>query len=229
MDEATRAWIASHANWVQSTAKDFGGVVTMRFSQALPPVGTVLDFYPTTTGGICNALCNKWIAEHANDRSLWTWLCPRGTPDLGALSSLMMQFMDKRIPWQDKRTAYLRLYRVIERHDVANSSRGTGYNLGNQEQPDADIGRRIAELLTYGKLKNSQGSYRAISLWGKGGAGHAVCAWVAQDACFFDPNFGEFYFERYADFARWAPVFGRVSGYGRSYGGLWVRDFARKV
>jgi len=205
------------------------GMVTVRFNQSLPPVGPVMRLYPQTAGGVCNALCNKWIAEHANDRSLWSWLAPTGTVDLGSFSSLMMQFMDKRIPWQEKRLAYLRMYGVIERRDTANSSLSSGYDLGDKKIPSAHVGRDMAMAMTYGGLKNSSGSYRAISLWGKGGIGHAVCAWVANDACFFDPNYGEFYFGNVKDFATWAAEFGQVSGYGAMFGGVWVRDFAKRI
>ena len=61
-------------------------------------------------------------------------------------------------------------------------------------------------------MKNGTGSYRTIGIWGPGGA-HAMAAWVGQDVAFFDPNFGEFWFEKSGDFINWFPHFWRRSMY----------------
>ena len=47
-----------------------------------------------------------------------------------------------------------------------------------------------------------------------------MAAWVAQDVAFFDPNFGEFWFERSADFVAWLPTFWQKSFYSNPAVGL---------
>ncbi len=56
-----------------------------------------------------------------------------------------------------------------------------------------------------------------------GGAGQsimhatALCSWPHGWTRYFDPNFGEFSFERWQDFRDWLPVYYVVSGYNRLY------------
>ncbi|MGG5820950.1 YopT-type cysteine protease domain-containing protein [Falsiroseomonas sp. HW251] len=60
------------------------------------------------------------------------------------------------------------------------------------------------------------GTYAIINILGKAG-GHAMAAWVGEDVAFFDPNFGEFYFPKNADFQKFFPTFWRKSGYESSF------------
>ena len=52
-------------------------------------------------------------------------------------------------------------------------------------------------------------AYALIALEGPRG-GHAVAAWIGargEDACFFDPNFGEYWFENKQDFFKFLRLF----------------------
>lgn len=55
----------------------------------------------------------------------------------------------------------------------------------------------------------------------------------ANDVTFFDPNYGEFYFPRKADFIRWFPVFFKKSLYALPILGLCeryeTRFYAKRV
>ncbi|WP_444959406.1 YopT-type cysteine protease domain-containing protein [Microbulbifer sp. ZKSA002] len=61
------------------------------------------------------------------------------------------------------------------------------------------------------RLEQINGAYALIEMWSNRDhtqGSHAVAAWIGapssagqkQDACFFDPNFGEFWFEDKEDF-----------------------------
>ncbi|MEK6237682.1 MAG: hypothetical protein N2C14_23485, partial [Planctomycetales bacterium] len=86
---------------VQGTAESFGGFLTSSFSQALPPVSTLLESDTKTASGICQALVNRWIAHHANDSSLFAEISPHNTAkgrlarmscDLARLQQYMREF-----------------------------------------------------------------------------------------------------------------------------------------
>ncbi len=65
------------------------------------------------------------------------------------------------------------------------------------------------------------GSYRRITFEGGLGA-HAIAAWVADNVCFFNPNFGEFSFDSRVKFRRWfLNVFWDQSLYSKILGGRW--------
>ena len=58
-------------------------------------------------------------------------------------------------------------------------------------------------------LEKVSGAYAMIVLHGAGG-GHAFAAWIGgrgEDACFFDPNFGEYWFEDKQNFFRFMRLF----------------------
>jgi hypothetical protein len=60
-----------------------------------------------------------------------------------------------------------------------------------------------------------------------------MAAWVAEDVAFFDPNYGEFWFERPATFVNWFTTFWHKSLYGNPKLGLsdgyWLIDYAKSV
>ena len=71
----------------------------VHYSQGEEPTATLISMLPYTKDGICQALSAKWIAEHANDRSLWTWLLKPGTriPDAGKIVNLMINFTESTV------------------------------------------------------------------------------------------------------------------------------------
>jgi YopT peptidase len=70
------------------------------------------------------------------------------------------------------------------------------------------------------------GVYKRISVSSMIGA-HCMALWAADDACFFDPNFGEFYFPSIQDFGQWFEgVFWPQSSYRTILNGVWsVSEF----
>lgn len=232
---------------VRNTAVKAGGAY-FPYSQCLEPTATLIKMMPSTAGGICQALAAKWIAEHANEGSLWNWLCTAGTSNVkqGQIANLMVNFNESvttdkgsgafnttvkrsksqtKMAWQDVVTEkYLAQYGVIRRgmararmNNSMQMNGGGGTNLG--------VG--LASLLEPAKW-NGQGFYLLISIMGDGG--HALAAYVGRDdICFFDPNFGDFYFDTRAKFKNFMKDFWKESGYGKDFDSFYLLDFGRRV
>ena len=166
----------------QTAIKAGGGFVP--YSQMLEPTNTMIKMLPATRDGICQALCAKWIAEHANDSSLWNWLFTPGTTNVqfGKIANLMINFNEsvttdkassafnatvkrgagqKNMIWQDVVTEkYLALYGVIRRGMAASKMNSTwsmksGKGLGMEIAYDLDP-----------KKWNGQNFYILISILG---------------------------------------------------------------
>jgi YopT peptidase len=63
-----------------------------------------------------------------------------------------------------------------------------------------------------GQLKKFQACYANIGIRADLKTGHALAAWIGgykEDACFFDPNYGEFWFRNKQDFFNFFPAFFR--------------------
>lgn len=68
----------------------------VHYSQSEEPTRTLINMLPYTSNGICQALSAKWIAEHANEGSLWNWLFAEGTTNVkqAAIANLMINFTE---------------------------------------------------------------------------------------------------------------------------------------
>lgn len=231
---------------VRDTAVAAGGGY-VPYSQSLEPTATLIKMMPQTADGICQALCAKWIAEHANDRSLWNWLCVPGTTNVrqGMITNLMVNFNEsvtddkrsgafnrtaraskgeKNLIRQDMITnRYLQMYGVIRR-GMARGKMGRTHSYSNGNA----MGNRMAADLDP-DLWNGQNFYILISILGAGG-GHALCAFVGRnDIAFFDPNFGEFYFETRAKFKAFMRNFWKTTGYKDDFNAYYLMDYGRRV
>lgn len=227
------------AKWVKQIARsaaEAGGTVVKEFSQSVAPTSTLIGLHGATKDGICQALTNKWIAEHANDGSLWSWLCASGGQVQQAkIANLMLNFIDSTSmaaptgidPQKLISEKYLFQYGVVRRVDIVSGNRV--YNEAMKSlAPNPALGSSIAAAMVGRGLKNANGSYRMVSFKGTKG-GHVVAAWVAQDVAFFDSNFGEYWFEKSEQFVKWFPKYWQATGYGRMFGGCQIRDFAKKA
>ena len=231
---------------VRQTAIAAGGSY-IPYSQMLEPTNTMIKMLPATEDGICQALCAKWIAEHANDSSLWTWLFTPGTTNVqfGKIANLMVNFNEtvttnknsaafntsvtrskgqEKLIWQDVVTEkYLALYGVIRR-GMARAKMNSRWSMKKGSGLGFEIGKDLNPALW-----NGQNFYVLISILGKGG-GHALCAFIgATDIAFFDPNFGEFYFTDRGKFMNFIKKFWEKSGYGKDFNSYYLLDFGKRV
>jgi hypothetical protein len=80
---------------LQNSALAKGGAY-VHYSQCLEPTATLISMLPYTEDGICQALSAKWIAEHANDSSLWSWIFAPGSTNVkqSAVANLMINFTE---------------------------------------------------------------------------------------------------------------------------------------
>ena len=223
--------LGAHINLVQSSVKDFKGHCTFRFSQALPPVSGHLDKHVGTAGGICQALSTKWMVEHAKDSSMWPWLYPGGKLNTSALYNVMINFLDPNIQGIGQMTQsdkYLKMHGLIMRRNIVTGdamdkwSKSRHSAIGKKGQ----IGRRLTTAIQR-THKNTSGNYVLLGMDGNGG--HAMCAWIAQDAAFFDPNCGEFWFERVTDFFRWLPLMTQLMRYDSEFWEAQAVAYAKKM
>ncbi len=219
---------------VRQAATRAGGAY-IPYSQCLQPTASLIRNLPAHAGGIGQALCARWIAEHANERSMWNWLCTPGTMDVrpGIVASLMIDFAAGReagsapqgcgLPFQDAAERYLARHGLVRsRFAPASMARLNRFGSG------AALGARLARDLDP-DLWGGRSVYVLVSLVGPGG-GHALAAHLGgQEICLFDPNFGEFDFGSRRSCKDFLRDFWRASGYRDEFDGCALLDFRRKA
>jgi hypothetical protein len=252
---------------LQSKCLKLGGAYVY-YSQSEEPTNTLINMLPYTEDGICQALSAKWIAEHANDGSLWNWLMVPGTKNIkqSAIANLMINFTESVVSGASSLDHNLGNRRA--RKKIANrlanptTKKANTGNLGYQDfvttkylglygmrrrtLPAAalcgpamksfkfGLGPKVGQMLglalspTNLNTKGADGSYVLISIMGDGG--HALAAFVGRDdVAFFDPNFGEFWFPKRADFRTFLDYFWQRTGYSQDYESFYLLGYAKGV
>jgi hypothetical protein len=222
-------------------ANKFGGACTKKFSQGSDDKEKGVGYWyhqrkkasGAKWGGVCKALSVYWIAMHANDADFWGWLMEGGwgqaervnmVCDLhGAYSN-----RDKKLSTDAWTAQTLGRVGIIEQRSTVGggSLKTVGVSNqkfgGNSQYAGAIFAKSIAPAY------KGIGRYKQFSFHRKGG-GHAVCAWVAQDVAFFDPNYGEYWFETTAGFRQWFAQFWDMT-YGSRYTGEWyINSYGKKI
>lgn len=188
-------------------------------------LGFLMRLDPATAGGVCKALSLYWIGMHAKEESFWNWI---GTQ--GAINTLNGQRV---------MATFLSYGSHLDRFDAANP---TSSNAEYEAQKDVwangvlapykvvpyttATGKGLAKLSggtdVVAKLaffaENNADIYMQLSLGGSAGR-HAVSFYVGwKDICFYDPNFGEYWFPKKGDIRFWFETFMRASGYAGALG-----------
>lgn len=243
MNETQEQILRYQANFrgLQDLALRHNGVVVSRMSQAVSPIKDLIATDPVTKNGICQALTNKWIADHANGGSMWNDLCSNVAGqvcfDIGKLKQLMGEFkwgVGGANEQKLRAEIYLDQHGVRRRSDIVSGDRVYSENMTSLA-PDPSLGIKIGRAISVAGNMNSGGSYRMISIKAAG-AGHVFAAYVGgastsspeSDVAFYDSNFGEFWFERAIDFRHWYRVLWSRT-YARTFGGFQIRDFAKSA
>ena len=228
---------------VQESAAAYGGQCTHTFSQVLEPVSGMIGKSKVTSGGICQALSEMWIAFHAHDGALWNWLCPGGNISSSAWANIAYNFKYGSVRAGDTVTIldnqdvnsdlWFLQYGIRRRSSIVPQMSVTGFAQGRPirtafSNRSLTEGRRAAGVSRGGlgiKLAKDLTSGAMVKNMGQGDGtyrmigifgssdAHCMCAFVGTDVAFFDPNFGEFHFNSRAEFATW---FGEV---------FWKRSF----
>lgn len=245
---------------IQKSPTKYGGHCTFPFSQGINPVAGMIGKSKITKGGICQALSEMWVVFHAHDESLWNWLYTGSQINSSALANVAYNFKYGSVKeggdWnalddQDRNSDMWFLQYGIRRRTGAVMGKSNmsidgklqKVNVANRSLVDekrtggmsrCGLGKNLARDLVSGSMVKNRGlgdgTYRMIGIYGGDGS-HCMCAYVGQDVAFFDPNFGEYWFEKRADFERWfGEYFWPKSFYDWMMSkSFTIRDYARAV
>ncbi|MBL8849997.1 MAG: hypothetical protein JNG89_09940 [Planctomycetaceae bacterium] len=226
----------------ENCVKNKGGYVP--YSQCVQPTKALIESMPATKGGICRALACRWIAEHSKDSSLWNVLFAPGSTNVkqaviantmisfieGVTTSGSMQNKSVQNPqnlsggnYQDLvMDKYLGMYGLIRRNICGDII--TGYQT---RTAGLNVAQSIINRMTPTYLNTKSGCYIHLYIGGKGA--HSCAAWVGEDVAFFDPNFGEFYFDKHANFEKFFLYMWDRSGYIKSFNSFQLDAYAKKM
>ncbi|MFK0573536.1 YopT-type cysteine protease domain-containing protein [Endozoicomonas sp.] len=229
-------------NRVRNSAEQYNGHCTWRFSQGNNPIANIIETDSETAGGICEMLSVRWIERHASGSSLASWLSASGGSidkndiDPSKIRQLMQLYIagttlrsgmmaEENSGCFNQTNASIRWLRekgILQCRSINFTQVGSNkYTMVQDRRGErGDMGRKdfateIAVSIQR-DLKSCYGNYAVIGIYGNGG--HAMAAWIGQDACFFDPNYGEFYFSDKNAFINWFPFFFKRAGYMSSSG-----------
>jgi hypothetical protein len=236
---------------IRQSATGYKGMVALKFSQS-DPACRIVNYYKAqnaTEGGICAALSCYWIIEHADGGSLWDQLCD--IDGAGGITRLKNEYAmgivelqrGLMLHTQDIRT-FMRS-RGLEPHtdqEFAGSLRGmldpgTTNVLTDRAVTTAasEDGTLNCTRFVLGLCDISTKEAYLLIKFGEGGwpqRGHACAAWVSTIGeqtvvLYFDPNYGEFYFENRGDFENWAARYLVYSGYYKKYPTVTASQFGK--
>ena len=182
--------------------RQFKGVTVWEFNQGNKDINLIR--IGTKTHGICNTLSACWINYHAHNDSLANHLRQSGLNSREVLSLNHMIFLYDSFR---KKTTTTAVTTWLKMHGMISLTSNTDVSAY------ADVEYRIVAALT-----KSYGCYAYIAFGVKdlvlnNNRIHAVSAWLGGsnytegDACFFEPNYGEFWFEKKQNFFDFFPVY----------------------
>lgn len=223
---------------VRESVAAFNGNVTWEYSQGDWATLKIIMTNSVSRWGICKSLSAQWIVDHAYGGSLVNRVMgANGKINESAIKKIKADFIEVTGPgksqaaltadWLMRRGILRRaksLTYSLDRPRTVNgqvvsfvgrtSERG---DMGTTPKDNAATPNEIASALRAiwqrEKRVRLGGSYCQIDFAGSGSMGHAVAAWIGQDALFFDPNNGEYWFEDPAQFVAWFPTYYKKAGY----------------
>ena len=175
-------------------ARAHNGIVVWEFSQNKKEVNRWLGI------GVCSALSASWVKYHAHNDSLANHLGSCGVGKLNTFTMMSMThlqdcFINKKKGNVPTVKVWLNMHGLIPvRETYGETVYGdSGYHI-------------ITTLIKY---------YNCYAYFASGipEDGHATAVWLGGfdyktgDACFFEPNYGEIWFERKQDFFQFFPAY----------------------
>lgn len=241
VDKTVHAVTGSRVGPVRQSVASYRGQCVFPFSQCLAPVVTQITVHGDTSGGVCESLSAHWIKYHSEGGSLWNWLYPNGALSEQHLFHVMTLQQAGVLEDQDRITeAWLGTHNI---QPVSQNVFGGAYPNGRGgntirgiSNPRRDTGQSglfspsaVAREIIADRTGGA-GCYKKISFEGVMAA-HTMAAWVAQDIAFFDPNFGEFWFESRNSFFNWfTSSFWYSSMYAAGLSGSYeIRSYSKRV
>ena len=185
------------------------------------------------TFGICAALSAHWIKEHAHGGSLANILGSGGIGGLNVAKLKEIALLHGHVSNGDGGSQASDLGLWLKMNDVLPLAKsrtveidsfrfkgwqGRSIGRGDMNESSQAIANIEGEMVL--AMQDYHSCYFRLNFGGKAflrSAGHAVAAWLGGatyssggDALFFDPNYGEFWFEDKADFFRFFPGYYRA-------------------
>jgi YopT peptidase len=202
-------------NAIIGKAIEYGGACTKKFDQGdaslTKGVGSV--YGPHGWNGVCFALSLMWIAFHAKDEDFWGWLYGQDTISRTPYGSIASNRATMIVGLQG--ALYNRSFTADLKSANARglSSQGLAeywlrsdgiVKISYGNVPVTKIQKVAANLATQLAPDSYKvgGCYKELGMFSPNG-GHSCAAWVGSDVTYFDPNFGEFWFEKAAQFRKW--------------------------
>ena len=210
------------------------GVPTWKFSQTDFAVWRRIFGDPATRYGICAALSAHWIKHHAHGGALANELGGGGVGELNVrkLNEIAWHHANESRGDGDYQRSRLGQWLQHNKLVPLQTSRSIRNDRPNAwmartkplDENDGGIGGAIADIegAMVRAMRKHNNCYLRLNFGGKvmrlKDAGHAVAVWLGGpsygsggDAMFFDPNYGEFWFENKEDFFRFFPYFYRAT------------------
>jgi hypothetical protein len=227
-------------NEIRASATRHFGHCTFRFSQALPPISHLIGSDEKTKNGICQALTNRWIADHANGGSMWNhlYLNVHGQQcfDIAGVRRLMLE-QKAGGSFQNQLLAnerWLASQGVIPfEHPLTKA-----YAMTGEHAKVKDAAKALSDVII--GANSSDGHYLNLGLLKSSTEpqGHAVAVFIGArsasggpDLVYFDSNLGEFWFPSKVHFKPWLiEAWHTLFNTGNyKYKSYWITAFAKKA
>jgi hypothetical protein len=213
---------------VANLARAQKGHATWTFSQS---DFSVWRYYRTF--GICAALSAEWIRYHAAGDSLANHLGGGGVGPLNVKRLKEIALLHGTVSNTGGAAQDRQLELFLQMHDILGlgASKVIKYFNSRAQKDMTRAATAPAAVDVTGGAPNIDNDivhamqkfnscYARVNFGGKAwgtSAGHAIAVWLGQpsysssgDAMMFDPNYGEYWFERKADFFKFFPLFYRA-------------------
>jgi hypothetical protein len=242
---------ATYKAYQDQVVRDYRATLVSRFTQSIEPVLSFCKRYASTEAGICEAVVARWIADHANDVSIWDTLYANINGGSGHGSrairiDVMQEIANRQMASSANQRQYTELYlksrRVMPRRYIpgahGNFPAGHPNRVHNKVETTGIQWTGNAYTIAQGMIgalgptRTGAGGYYAM-LAVKGQGGHVMGAYFGTsmtgytDVAFFDPNYGDFWFAKNDDFCRFLRDF--IPWAYPNYTGYDIRTFGRAV
>ncbi|MBK4362219.1 YopT-type cysteine protease domain-containing protein, partial [Candidatus Hamiltonella defensa] len=188
----------------------YHGKVNFAFSQVQTDFFKEIIKHKQTSGGICDALTSYWIALHAQGKNLFKEII---TGDENKLNkNKIFEIKKLQVDFENYEESFLAHknwltsqgldYKKFYKDDGDLKNKGTKNKYQGSENTDEAI-RNLAKSIVRTSGQNKNGEYKKIALYGSM-LGHSVSAYINKNTViYFDPNFGEFEFNKINNFIEW--------------------------
>ncbi|WP_174888712.1 C80 family cysteine peptidase [Candidatus Williamhamiltonella defendens] len=195
---------------VRKSVTKYHGKVNFAFSQVQTDFFKEIIKHKQTSAGICDALTSYWIALHAQGKNLFKEII---TGDENKLNkNKIFEIKKLQVDFNNYEESFLAHknwlnsqgldYKKFYKDDGYFKNKGTKNKYQRSENTDEAI-KNLAESIVSTPSHNKDGEYKKIALHGSM-LGHSVSAYINKNTViYFDPNFGEFEFNKKNDFIEW--------------------------